>query len=325
MPSLRQAGVASLAAVVALSLASRVSGAASSETSVASGDPAKASHSGRSTGPAPHKKPAHGKHKKHRRTVTTLSPRSHLTLAASTDMSARSDSLIDEARLPPITTAHGSNPCPPEMASIDHRFCIDRWEATLVEMSPVGDHPYSPFQVVDGHEVRAVSVPGVFPQAYLSGSQAATACERAGKRLCSPMEWRKACVGPDTQLYGYAESRERGRCNDAGRSPMLAIFGGAALTEASDWDPLKMNDPRLNQLDGSLAKTGAHASCTNDYGVFDMVGNLHEWTNDPDGTFQGGYYLDTSLNGEGCSYRTTAHDFDYHDYSTGFRCCASPR
>jgi formylglycine-generating enzyme required for sulfatase activity len=106
---------------------------------------------------------------------------------------------------------------------------------------------------------------------------------------------------------------------------MLAIWGSGALTEASDWDPLKMNDPRLNQLEGGLARTGSHPSCTNEYGVYDMVGNLHEWTSDPEGTFQGGYYLDTALNGEGCSYRTTAHDFDYHDYSTGFRCCASPR
>jgi sulfatase modifying factor 1 len=53
-----------------------------------------------------------------------------------------------------------------------------------------------------------------------------------------------------------------------------------------------------------------------------MVGNLHEWTNDPNGTFQGGYYLDTHQNGDGCGYRTTAHEFTYHDYSTGFRCCA---
>ena len=89
-----------------------------------------------------------------------------------------------------------------------------------------------------------------------------------------------------------------------------------------------MNDPRLNQLEGSLAKTGAHPSCTNDYGVFDMVGNLHEWVDDgaeergAHGTFRGGYYMDTSKNGDGCSYATTAHAFDYHDYSTGFRCCA---
>jgi len=34
------------------------------------------------------------------------------------------------------------------------------------------------------------------------------------------------------------------------------------------------------------------------------------------------YYLDTTLNGDGCNYRTVAHAHDYHDYSTGFRCCA---
>jgi formylglycine-generating enzyme required for sulfatase activity len=75
-------------------------------------------------------------------------------------------------------------------------------------------------------------------------------------------------------------------------------------------------------MEGTVAKTGEHADCVNDYGVFDMVGNLHEWTDDKNGTFQGGYYLDTSENGEGCAYRTTAHGFDYHDYSVGFRCCA---
>ena len=54
-----------------------------------------------------------------------------------------------------------------------------------------------------------------------------------------------------------------------------------------------MNDPRLNQLEGTLTKTGERSSCTNGYGVYDMVGNVHEWVDDPDGTFQGGYYLDT--------------------------------
>ena len=54
-----------------------------------------------------------------------------------------------------------------------------------------------------------------------------------------------------------------------------------------------------------------------------MVGNVHEWTADPAGTFRGGYYLDTRINGEGCDYRTVAHEPTYHDYSTGFRCCAN--
>jgi hypothetical protein len=57
-------------------------------------------------------------------------------------------------------------------------------------------------------------------------------------------------------------------------------------------------------------------------GIFDLMGNLHEWTADPAGTFRGGFYVDTTLNGEGCLYRTTAHNTLHWDYSTGFRCCA---
>ena len=51
-----------------------------------------------------------------------------------------------------------------------------------------------------------------------------------------------------------------------------------------------------------------------------MVGNIHEWVDDPSGAFQGGYYLDVEQNGEGCGYKTDAHRTWYHDYSTGFRC-----
>jgi formylglycine-generating enzyme required for sulfatase activity len=57
-------------------------------------------------------------------------------------------------------------------------------------------------------------------------------------------------------------------------------------------------------------------------GATDMMGNLHEWVDDEAGTFVGGFYVDTVINGNGCLYRTTAHDTNYADYSTGFRCCA---
>ncbi len=85
-----------------------------------------------------------------------------------------------------------------------------------------------------------------------------------------------------------------------------------------------MQHPLLNTFPGTLAKTGAFDRCTNDYGVYDMVGNLHEWTLDPEPSFRGGYYRDDTTNAPGCRYRTTAHGAAYSDYSTGFRCCADP-
>ena len=33
-------------------------------------------------------------------------------------------------------------------------------------------------------------------------------------------------------------------------------------------------------------------------------------------------YGDAEQNGPGCHYVTSAHEITYHDYSTGFRCCA---
>jgi hypothetical protein len=208
--------------------------------------------------------------------------------------------------------------CAEDMVEIEGRFCIDRWEASLVDVLPSGEErPHSPFTTVDGRRVRAVSKENVYPQGYISAIEAMRACNASQKRLCTIGEWKKACRGPERRVYGYADRREPGRCNDRGRSPVIALFGRRFTSST-------MNQPVLNQLEGTLSKTGAHAGCTNGYGVFDMVGNLHEWVADPGGTFVGGYYQDVASigHGEGCEYTTTAHEARYHDYSTGFRCCS---
>jgi hypothetical protein len=67
--------------------------------------------------------------------------------------------------------------------------------------------------------------------------------------------------------------------------------------------------------------TGASPACAGAEAVYDMVGNLHEWTSDPNGTFRGGWYVDATINGPGCLYTTTAHALAHSDYTTGFRCC----
>ena len=86
-----------------------------------------------------------------------------------------------------------------------------------------------------------------------------------------------------------------------------------------------MNDPGINQQPNTVDRTGSNPGCVSAEGIYDLHGNLHEWIDDPDGTFKGGFYADAELNGPGCTYTTTAHTFGYHDYSTGFRCCADPR
>jgi formylglycine-generating enzyme required for sulfatase activity len=205
------------------------------------------------------------------------------------------------------------------MAPIDG-FCIDRWEAALVELTELGERPFSPYESVKGRRVRAVSRPGMVPQAYISRNEASTACRAAGKRLCRESEWVRACMGATRSLYPYGTDERKRVCNDSGVSPIARTFGAGAAGSYSDGP---MNDPRLNQLPNTVARGGTHKQCVSAEGVYDLVGNLHEWVDDPQGTFLGGYYLDTKLNGPGCRYKTTAHDAAYHDYSTGFRCCSN--
>jgi hypothetical protein len=216
--------------------------------------------------------------------------------------------------------------CPSDMAMIGRSFCIDVYEASLVQVMPDGSEKPWPYYATlpKGLVTRAVSSSGVFPQGYISGTQAAAACKQSGKRLCRPSEWRSACMGPKKTTFPYGNQRETGRCNDNGRSAMHFFNPNLDGKPEHRWmwgHGGNMIDPRLNQLDGTITRTGERTGCTNEYGVYDMVGNLHEWVDDPDGTFQGGYYLDTHLNGDGCNYRTTAHAVSHSDYSTGFRCC----
>lgn len=226
---------------------------------------------------------------------------------------------VDEGMLPPRKPGRA---CPAEMASVDDRFCVDRWEASVVERAEGGERAHAAnAPLEEGKTYVAKSVSGVLPQAYVSAAAGEAACRAAGKRLCQPVEWRAACAGTQGYAWSYGPAHEAGRCNDRGKNPILLLHPPTG-PRWPGWNLEELNDPRLLELEGTIAKTGVFVSCVNDLGVHDMVGNLHEWTADPNGTFQGGYFLDTTVNGEGCAYRTTAHHFGYHDYSTGFRCCS---
>ena len=205
----------------------------------------------------------------------------------------------------------GTDGCAGGMVRVD-AFCIDRFEATIDGASPYWNPGATPGP--------ARSRRDAVPQAYITGTQAAASCAAAGKRLCTDVEWLRACQGPTGTTYPYGDTRMPGACNDARAThPAVEYFGTT--------DPIiytMLGHPCLDQLPDSLDRAGENPSCVTAEGVYDMMGNLHEWTADPAGTFRGGFFVDTMINGEGCLYRTTAHDTGHWDYSTGFRCCADP-
>lgn len=233
------------------------------------------------------------------------------------------------------------SPCPPEMARVG-AACVDRYEAHLVVRNADGStrrHPEYE-RPKDGVRYEARSQAGVRPQAYVSSLEAASACENAGKRLCSLAEWTKACRGPDDETYPYGDEFRADTCNTRKKHVLAEVHG----KDPMNWSYDDFNDPELIKQ-GLLAPAGEWSACTNEYGTFDMVGNLHEWTSDrvdrtlPSkvpltpkirrtvtrkrgfGIFMGGFFSTYSQHGEGCEFITIAHEPKYHDYSTGFRCC----
>jgi formylglycine-generating enzyme required for sulfatase activity len=242
---------------------------------------------------------------------------------------------------PPASTSVSQSVCPLEMVPIASA-CMDRYEAHLLVERPDGSlMPHPAHERPVGGKFVAESRASVKPQAYISQVEAAAACENAGKRLCSLAEWYDACSGDGRRIYPYAKSFEKGQCN-SGKPHLLSLLHGSS---ARDWSYAEFNDPELNQRQGFLGLTGEYSGCATPEGVYDMVGNLHEWVADlvdrtlatklpvadvirrrigktkGNGIFMGGFYSTTNEHGPGCTFITAAHEPGYHDYSTGFRCC----
>ena len=246
--------------------------------------------------------------------------------------------------------------CPSDMVKVGEKLCVDRYEASLVELgtnralSPhypvlasyeafiearkseaaaflakgggtaatVAFPELPPFQRNGVGKVKAVSKAGVVPNAYLTRAVAAGACEAAGKRLCTLPEWQTACRGERATKHPYGEEFTSFRCNVFREAhPGHVLFGDFSVG---------MQDPRMGLVEGArgplLKRTGETATCASRFGedaAYDMVGNLDEWVDDPEGTFAGGFFSRATR--DGCERIVVAHGPDYRDYTTGARCC----
>lgn len=124
--------------------------------------------------------------------------------------------------------------CPADMAQVG-QVCVDRYEASV------------------GADGAARSVAGVLPTTALTWPQAVTACEKAGKHLCTDSEWLSNCHGASWP-WGN-EPPTPGRC-------ALPAADGHGAT--------------------ALMPTGSYPACASPEGVYDLAGNAWEWmTPDP--------------------------------------------
>lgn len=133
---------------------------------------------------------------------------------------------------------------------------------------------------------------GVKPSAFVSYYQASDSCFAAGKRLCTADEWGVACSGPYSWKYSYGQRYERYGC----------------VTH-----------------DSLARESGSRPECRSFYGVYDMSGNLLEWTSTKS-VEKGSFYYVTGGFWEsgpksGCFDKRYSYYPQNQHNPVGFRCC----
>ena len=121
-------------------------------------------------------------------------------------------------------------------------------------------------------------------------------CKKAGKRLCSEHEWEKACKGRAGTRYPYG----------------------------NQWDPTACNTEDDEGNDRAVEKSGTFKKCRSDFNVYDLAGNVAEWTS----TVEGSNYVvkggsaDRPGYDSRCAARKKKKATEVSEI-LGFRCCAN--
>jgi formylglycine-generating enzyme required for sulfatase activity len=175
-------------------------------------------------------------------------------------------------------------------------FCIDRYEAP----NRAGEVPFVLRTAAEGEEW----------------------CADHGKRLCSEVEWVRACQGPHGRRFPYGDEHRASACNDE------RTWIAPAWKSLASWPSPEavVEAARLFQGEAS----GAHAGCVSEEGVYDLTGNVAEWVRRSDpaphpgydhvlkGCYWAGCYHEPQPN---CMFRNSAHPGSFRTYEAGFRCC----
>jgi hypothetical protein len=159
---------------------------------------------------------------------------------------------------------------------------------------------------------------GAFPMIMVSWYEASEICAEEGKRLCTESEWTFACEGEEATPYPYGYARDADACIvDQKWRP----FHETALQPRDHYEAMAELD-RLWQG----VPSGSQPRCRSPFGVYDMTGNVDEWTRSSrDGErpsiLKGGYWGPVRTR---CRPSTRSHDENHTFYQQSFRCCSEP-
>lgn len=137
---------------------------------------------------------------------------------------------------------------------------------------------------------------GAIPTSNISHADAEARCAEQGKRLCTELEWERACKGPNNLAYPYGDRYQAATC----------------ATESGH----------------TLVPSGFAAGCRSEFGMHDPHGGIWNWTasrwgrgnEDPElfavrgGNGEHGELVGRCANGRAVKATTKAQDI-------GFRCC----
>jgi Sulfatase-modifying factor enzyme 1 len=161
------------------------------------------------------------------------------------------------------------------------------------------------------------NIKGQVPWVLVTWTETADLCADQGKRLCTEDEWTFACEGEDASPYPYGFTRSEDACvidRAAREYDERAWIDRSSAAAMLELDRVWQGEP-----------SGSRSTCRSRFGVYDMTGNVDEWTQSTASRghrsiLKGGYWGQVRNR---CRASTRVHGESFSFYQQGFRCCAN--